>query len=159
MIQRRQLELWVGVFVAAGLLALAMLAFRVGNLTAGEVANGYRIQAEFNDIGGLKVRSAVTLAGVRIGRVSEISIDPSNYEAVVAMEIDGRYNNIPVDTSASILTSGLLGEQYIGLDPGGSSQYLKNGGKIEITQSALVLEKIISQFLFNVAAKPDPAKK
>ena len=159
MIQRRQLELWVGVFVAAGLLALAMLAFRVGNLAAGAVTNGYSVQAEFNDIGGLKVRAPVTLAGVRIGRVSSISIDPSNYEAVVTMELDGRYNNIPVDTSASILTAGLLGEQYIGLDPGGSSQYLKNGGRIQVTQSALVLEKIISQFLFNVASKPGAGKK
>ncbi len=159
MIQRRQLELWVGVFVAAGLLALAMLAFRVGNLTAGEVVDGYKIKAEFNNIGGLKVKAPVTLAGVSIGRVSEIRIDPANYQAEVTMNIDGRYNNIPEDTSASILTAGLLGEQYVGLDPGGSGQYLKGGDKIQITQSALVLEKLVSQFLFNAAAKPDAAKK
>jgi len=159
MVQRRQLELWVGVFVAAGLLALAMLAFRVGNLTAGEVVNGYKIEAEFNNIGGLKVKAPVTLAGVGIGRVSAIRIDPSNYEAVVTMNIDGRYNNIPKDTSASILTAGLLGEQYVGLEAGGSDEYLKSGDKIQITQSALVLEKLVSQFLFNAAAKPDAAKK
>ncbi len=158
MIQRRQLELWVGVFVAAGLLALAMLAFRVGNLTAGEVVDGYKVEAEFNNIGGLKVKAPVTLAGVRIGRVSGIRIDPSNYEAVVTMNIDGRYNNIPKDTSASILTAGLLGEQYVGLEPGGSDEYLKSGDKIQLTQSALVLEKLVSQFLFNAAAKPGAAK-
>ncbi len=159
MIQRRQLELWVGLFVAAGLLALAMLAFRVGNLASGAVTNGYSVKAEFSDIGGLKVRAPVTVAGVRVGRVSAISLDPSNYEAVVTMELDGRYNNIPVDTSASILTSGLLGEQYVGLDPGGASQYLKNGSSIQITQSALVLEKIISQFLFSMASKSGSHKQ
>ncbi len=153
MIQRRQLELWVGVFVAAGLLALAMLAFRVGNLAAGGGNNPYMVQAEFNDIGGLKVRAPVTLAGVRIGRVSAISLDPSDFEAKVTMELDGRYKTIPSDSSASILTSGLLGEQYIGLDPGGSSHYLKNGSTIQVTQSAIVLEKVISQFLFNFASK------
>ncbi|MDA8362353.1 MAG: outer membrane lipid asymmetry maintenance protein MlaD [Gammaproteobacteria bacterium] len=159
MIQKRQLELWVGVFVAAGLLALAMLAFRVGNLAAGAVINPYSVQAEFNDIGGLTVRAPVTLAGVRIGRVSAISLDSSNFEAKVTMELDGRYNNIPVDTSASILTAGLLGAQYVALDPGGATQYLKNGSTIQVTQSALVLEKIISQFLFNFASKTGSHKK
>ena len=153
MIQRKILEIWVGVFVAAGLFALGTLAFRVGNLATAEVANGYRIDAQFENIGGLKVRSPVTLAGVRIGRVAAIGFDPATYQAVVSMNIDGRYNIIPVDTSASIYTSGLLGEQYVGLEPGGDTAYLKAGDRIQMTQSALVLEQMIGRFLFDKAAE------
>lgn len=154
MIQRKVLEIWVGVFVAAGLFALGTLAFRVGNLATAEVANGYRIDAQFENVGGLKVRSPVTLAGVRIGRVAAIGFDPATYQAVVSMNIDGRYNVIPVDTSASIYTSGLLGEQYVGLEPGGSEEYLKDHGQIKVTQSALVLEKLVGRLFTSFIEKP-----
>lgn len=153
MVRRKMLETWVGLFVAAGLIALAVLAFRVGNLTLADVSNGYTIKARFDNIGGLKVKSAVTMAGVRVGRVSAIGFDEDRYQAVVTMDIDGRYNRLPTDTSASILTSGLLGEQYVGLEPGGAEEYLKNGDTIRLTQSAVVLEKLIGQFLFNKAAE------
>ena len=157
--QRRTLEMWVGVFVAAGLLALAMLAFRVGNLATADVLNGYQMSAQFENIGGLKVKSPVTLAGVRIGRVSQITFDPETYQAVVEMNIDGRYKIIPKDSSASILTSGLLGEQYIGLEPGGSEEYLKENDRIKLTQSALVLEKLIGRVLTTFMEKPAEEKK
>jgi phospholipid/cholesterol/gamma-HCH transport system substrate-binding protein len=147
MVKRQTVELWVGLFVAAGIVALIMLAFKVGNLATAQVLDGYTIKARFENIGGLKVKSAVTLAGVPIGRVKSISVDKERYQAVVEMEIDGRYRNIPVDSSASILTSGLLGEQYIGLEPGGAEEYLKDGDTILITQSALVLEKLVGQVL------------
>jgi phospholipid/cholesterol/gamma-HCH transport system substrate-binding protein len=150
---RKFLEIWVGVFVAAGIAALAMLAFKVGNLGASEVSNPYQISARFDNIGGLKVRSAVTMAGVRFGRVSSITFDSDRYQAVVTMDIDGRYGRIPTDTSASILTSGLLGEQYVGLEPGAAEEYLKAGDTLQLTQSAVVLEKLIGQFLFNKAAE------
>jgi phospholipid/cholesterol/gamma-HCH transport system substrate-binding protein len=147
------METWVGVFVAAGFAALAMLAFKVGNLGEAEVGNPYSIKANFDNIGGLKVRSAVKMSGVLLGRVSRISFDDERYQAVVTMNIEGRYDKIPTDTSAAILTSGLLGEQYIGLEPGGAEEYLKNGDTLRLTQSAVVLEKLIGQFLFNKAAE------
>lgn len=149
---RKTLELWVGLFVAAGLLALAMLAFKVGNLTSADVLDGYKLKARFENIGGLKVKSAVTMAGVRVGRVTHIYFDTDRYQAVVVMDIDGRYKSIPKDTSASILTSGLLGEQYVGLDPGGDDVFLKDGETLQLSQSAIVLEKMISQFLFSQAS-------
>jgi phospholipid/cholesterol/gamma-HCH transport system substrate-binding protein len=149
---RKTLELWVGLFVAAGLLALAMLAFKVGNLTSADVLDGYKLKARFENIGGLKVKSAVTMAGVRIGRVTNIYFDADRYQAVVVMDIDGRYKSIPKDTSASILTSGLLGEQYVGLDPGGDDVFLKDGETLQLSQSAIVLEKLIGQFLFSQAS-------
>ena len=153
MVQRKTLEVWVGLFVAAGLFAIAVLAFRVGNLTVADVSNAYEVKARFDNIGGLKVKAAVTMAGVRVGRVSAISFDNERYQAVVTMDIDGRYDRIPTDTSAAVLTSGLLGDQYIGLEPGGAETYLKNGDSIQLTQSAVVLEKLIGQFLFNKAAE------
>jgi phospholipid/cholesterol/gamma-HCH transport system substrate-binding protein len=149
MMQRNVLELWVGLFVAAGLAALGMLAFKVGNLTTADVTNGYKVRAEFDNIGGLKVKAPVTLAGVRIGRVTAISIDKNRFRAVVEMDLDGSFNNVPKDSSASILTSGLLGDQYIGLEAGGSEANLKHGDQIETTASALVLEKLIGQVLFS----------
>ncbi len=158
MVTRKTLELWVGVFVAAGLAALGMLAFQVGNLTVADVANAYQVKARFDNIGGLKVKSAVTMAGVRIGRVSAITFDDQRYQAVVTMNIDGRYDRIPTDTSAAILTSGLLGEQYIGLEPGGAEEYLKNGDTLQLTQSAVVLEKLIGQFLFSKASETPAAE-
>ncbi len=158
MVGRKTLELWVGLFVAAGLLALAMLAFKVGNLTSADVVDGYKIYAKFDNVGGLKTKAPVTMAGVRIGRVVRISFDAEKFQGVVEMNIDGRYKNIPNDTSASILTSGLLGDQYIGLEPGGSEDYLKSGDAVPLTQSAVVLEKLIGQFLFSKASEGDKAK-
>lgn len=149
MINRKSLELWVGLFVAAGLLALAMLAFKVGNLTTADVVDGYKVKANFDNVGGLKIKAAVTVAGVRVGRVTGIAFDSNKYQATVTMDLDGKYKNIPVDSSATILTSGLLGDQYIGLEPGGAEEYLKEGDAIRTTQSALVLEKLVGQVIFN----------
>lgn len=159
MTQRNTLELWVGLFVAAGLAALAMLAFKVGNLTTADVANGYRVTAQFDNIGGLKVKAPVTMAGVRVGRVTAISMDKNRFRAVVELNIDGSYSNIPKDSSASILTSGLLGDQYIGLEPGGDENNLKAGDQIMTTASALVLEKLIGQVLFSKPSDDAAAKK
>lgn len=159
MIGRKAVEVWVGVFVAAGLLALGVLAFRVGNLTSADVVDGYHIEARFDNVGSLKVKSPVTIAGVRIGRVSEIRFDPDTYQALVVMNIDGRYKNLPTDTGASILTSGLLGEQYIELEPGGADTYLKEGGRLKVTQSAMVLEKLIGRVLTMFIDKPPETKK
>jgi phospholipid/cholesterol/gamma-HCH transport system substrate-binding protein len=158
MINRKSLELWVGLFVAAGILALAMLAFKVGNLTTADVVDGYQVKANFDNVGGLKVKAAVTVAGVRVGRVTRIAFDSNKYQAVVTMDIDGQYKNIPVDSTANILTSGLLGDQYIGVEPGGEETYLKDGDTILRTQSALVLEKLVGQVIFNKASETEPAK-
>ena len=158
MINRNSLELWVGLFVAAGILALAMLAFKVGNLTSADVMNGYKVAGRFDNVGGLKVKAAVTMAGVRIGRVSGIAFDNKKYQALVTMDIDGRYQNIPKDSSASILTSGLLGDQYVGIEPGGDETSLQSGDSFLRTQSALVLEKLVGQVIFNKAGESAPAK-
>ena len=158
MINRKSLELWVGLFVAAGILALAMLAFKVGNLTTVDVVDGYQIKANFDNVGGLKVKAAVTVAGVRIGRVTGIAFDNNRYQAIVTMDIGGQYKNIPVDSTANILTSGLLGDQYIGVEPGGEETYLKDGDTILRTQSALVLEKLVGQVIFNKASETEPPK-
>ncbi len=147
----RTLELVVGLFVAAGFAALFMMAMTVSNLASYGNGGGYEIKAQFDNIGGLKVRSPVAASGVRIGRVTAIDYDQSRYEALVTMLIEPQYNKFPSDTSASILTSGLLGEQYVGLEPGAEEDYLKSGSSIEITQSALVLEQIIGQFLYSKA--------
>ncbi len=151
--QSRSTEIMVGLFIAAGLAALFMLAMKVSNLSTLSGDTGYEVTARFDNIGGLKVRSPVTVAGVRVGRVSGIGFDSTTYEAVVTMRIDPVYDQLPMDTSASILTSGLLGEQYIGLEPGGDEKFLTQGGEIKLTQSALVLEKIVGQFLFSKAAE------
>lgn len=158
MINRKSLELWVGLFVAAGILALAMLAFKVGNLTTADVVDGYQVKANFDNVGGLKVKAAVTVAGVRVGRVTGIAFDSNRYQAVVTMDIDGQYKNIPADSTANILTSGLLGDQYIGVEPGGEEAYLKDGDTILRTQSALVLEKLVGQVIFNKASESEPPK-
>ncbi len=152
MIQARTIETWVGLFVAAGIAALFMLAMQVSNLTVVSGSSGYLVKARFENVSGLKVRSPVTVAGVRVGRVTAIDYDPQTFQAVISMRIDGRYDQLPVDTSASVLTSGLVGEKYIGLEPGGDVDVLKDGGEIKLTQSSLVLEQMIGKFLFSKAA-------
>ena len=148
---RSILDLWVGFFVLLGIAALMFLAIKVGNLSSAHMSETYVLEAKFDNIGGLKVRGPVKSAGVVVGRITDIKFDAASYEAVVIMNIDGRYQ-FPKDTFASILTAGLLGEQYIGLDAGGDEKMLKAGDKISKTQSAVVLEKLISQFLFSKAA-------
>lgn len=147
----RTLEITVGLFVAAGIAALFMLAMKVSNLATYGGDDGYIISASFDNIGGLKVRSQVAASGVRVGQVVGIEYDSEGYEARVTMSIDPQYDKFPIDTAASVLTSGLLGEQFIGLQPGAEEEYLKAGSEIELTQSALVLEQIVGQFLYNMA--------
>ncbi len=147
----KTLALGVGLFVFIGIGALFFLAMQVSNLSSLDNSKGYRLTAKFENVGGLKVRSPVTVSGVRIGRISDISYDKNSYQAVVAMRINPYYDTLPADTSASIYTAGLLGEQYIGLEPGGDDDFLKDGDEFELTQSALVLEEIIGQFLFSKA--------
>jgi phospholipid/cholesterol/gamma-HCH transport system substrate-binding protein len=149
---RLTLDLWVGLFVAIGLVSLLFLALKVGNLSGASMGDTYRLEAKFDNIGGLKVRGAVKSAGVVVGRVSDIRFDAENYVAVVGVQVDSRYQ-FPRDTFATIMTSGLLGEQYIGFEVGGDPAMLKAGDTIKKTQSAVVLEKLISQFMFNKAAE------
>ena len=149
---RSTIDLWVGIFVALGLGAILFLSLKVGNLLTTTHAEGYRIEAAFDNIGGLKVRAPVKAAGVVVGRVDAIRLDPTTYEAVVSMSIERPYS-FSKDTIASILTSGLLGEVYVGLDSGGDPQMIAAGGRVGKTQSAVVLEKLISQFLFDRAAQ------
>ena len=151
MMKPKALDLGVGAFVAVGLGALLFLALKVGNLATFSAAETYLVKANFDNIGGLKKRAPVKSAGVVVGRVEDIAFDTETYEATVEFSIDKHYE-FPKDTSAKILTSGLLGEQYIGLAAGGDTAKLKNGDKLKITQSAVVLENLISQFLFNKAA-------
>ena len=147
----KTLDLWAGIFVLAGFIALFMLAFKVGNLSSFSLSsNNYVLYANFENIGGLKVRAPVKSAGVVVGRIAEIRFDNKDYVARVTLSLDKRYQ-FPKDTFASILTSGLLGEQYVGLDAGGDSEFLQPEETIKKTQSAVVLEKLIGQFLFNKA--------
>jgi phospholipid/cholesterol/gamma-HCH transport system substrate-binding protein len=155
----KTIELWVGLFVGLGLIALFFLAMKVSNLADLHIDDrSYMITARFENAGSLKPRAPVSMAGVRIGRVSAVRFDKDSYEAVVEMRIDPAYDTLPDDTSASVLTQGLLGEQYVGLSPGGSDVYLQDGDEIELTQSALVLEQIIGRFLFNKAEEASEAK-
>jgi phospholipid/cholesterol/gamma-HCH transport system substrate-binding protein len=151
--ERTTLDLWVGIFVVAGIAALVMLAMKVGNLGTYNVSDAYQVHAYFTNIGGLKPKSAIKSAGVVVGRVTGITLDTERYEAKVEMSLDRRYQ-FPKDTFANILTSGLLGEQYIGLMPGGDSEMLKNGEIIKKTQSAAVLEELIGKFIYNKAEEP-----
>jgi phospholipid/cholesterol/gamma-HCH transport system substrate-binding protein len=150
-VNRSTIDLWVGIFVAIGIAAIVFLALKVGNLTSLNTAPSYRLEARFDNIGGLKLRAPVKAAGVVVGRVDRIMLDSRTYEAVVALKIDNGYR-FTKDSIASILTSGLLGEVYIGLDAGGDPVMLADGGTIAKTQSAVVLEKLISQFLFDKAS-------
>ena len=152
--ERTTLDLWVGLFVVAGLAAVLVLAMKVGNLSTFNMSESYAIQAEFDNIGGLKSRSPVKSAGVVVGRVTAITFDNKTFRAQVSMVIDKRYQ-FPKDTFAKILTAGLLGEQYIGLDPGGDEQVLKSGDVVSKTQSAVVLENLISSFLYSKASEGD----
>lgn len=148
----RSLEISVGAFMAAGLIALFFMAMQVSNLSGLSTDGGYRVSLHFDNIGGLKVKAPVKMAGVLVGRVSAIDLDTS-YDAKVTLSIASKYNKIPEDTLAKIYTAGLLGEQYIGLEAGGSGEYLSEGSEISMTQSALVLEEVIGQFLFNKAGE------
>lgn len=149
---RTTIDLWVGIFVALGIGAIVFLSMKVGNLASFKTDEGYLLEARFDNIGGLKVRAPVKSAGVVVGRVSQIRLDPKTYEAIAMLRIEPAYI-FTKDTIASILTSGLLGEQYVGLDAGGDTAMLKNGERIAKTQSAVVLEKLVSQFMFGKAAE------
>ena len=150
--ERTTLDLWVGLFVVAGLGALVVLALKVGNLGNFGGAETYTLSAYFTNIGGLKPRAPVKSAGVVVGRVADISFDSEKFMAKVTMTLEQRYK-FPKDSSASILTAGLLGEQYVGLDGGAEEAMLKPGDNIQLTQSAVVLEKLISQFMYSKAAE------
>lgn len=149
------LDLWVGLFVLAGIAALLFLTLKVGSMNAVSTSESYEVVARFENIGGLKSRAPVKSAGVVVGRVSDIRFDNETYEAAVTLRLDRRYA-FPKDTSAAIMTSGLLGEQYVGLEAGGDSEKLKNKDRILITQSAVVLENLIGQFLYGKAQEGAP---
>ncbi|THB73981.1 MAG: outer membrane lipid asymmetry maintenance protein MlaD [Gammaproteobacteria bacterium] len=146
------MEVWVGIFAFIGIAGLVFLAYEVSSLSHSTSENTYSVSAKFTNIGGLKPRAPITISGVKIGEVVSISYDQDIYEAVVIMALEKQYDKLPEDTSASIFTAGLLGEQYIGLDPGGAEDYLEEGSEIDITQSAIVLEKVIGEFLFSQTA-------
>jgi phospholipid/cholesterol/gamma-HCH transport system substrate-binding protein len=156
--KKQSLDIWVGLFVALGLLALLFLALKAGNMSAFTFQPTYQVSAKFDNIGGLKPRAPVKSAGVVVGRVSEIRFDDKSYQATVVMNFETRYQ-FPKDSSAKILTSGLLGEQYIGIEAGGDETMISQGGKLVQTQSAIVLENLISQFLYNKASDSAPADK
>jgi phospholipid/cholesterol/gamma-HCH transport system substrate-binding protein len=157
MMTRKELDLWVGIFAVIGIGAMLFLSLKVANLASFSAADAYQIQAKFENIGSLKVRAPVKSAGVVVGRVSEIHFDNESFEAVVTLNVDGRFK-FPKDSSAKIMTAGLLGEQYIGLSPGGDSVNLKGGDTLKLTQSAVVLENLIGQFLYNKTAEGDGKK-
>lgn len=141
----------VGLFVACGIAALFYMALQISNLGTYTSDDSYTVIARFQNSGGLKVKSPVSLAGVRIGRVSSITLDKESHESVVEMRIESKYNNLPDDSGASIYTAGLLGEQYISIDPGSSEEFLKDKSKLDITSSAIVLEEMIGKFMLNKA--------
>jgi len=150
--KKNTLDFWVGLFVVAGFVALLFLSLKVGNMSSAfSFADTYTVQARFDNIGGLKARAPVKSAGVVVGRVADIRFDDKTYQATVVMKLEKQYQ-FPKDTSANILTSGLLGEQYIGLEAGGDPAMLAEGNRITHTQSAVVLENLIGQFLYNKAA-------
>ncbi|MFP4147480.1 MAG: outer membrane lipid asymmetry maintenance protein MlaD [Halorhodospira sp.] len=144
---QRLVEIWVGVFVAVGLGALLVLALQVSGLTELRQEPGYRVTAKFDNIGSLREKAPVSMAGVRVGRVESTGLDPETHQATVRMRIDKRFDSIPADSTAAIYTAGLLGEQYIGLEPGWEDEALGDGDQIQDTQSAVVLERIIGQFI------------
>lgn len=147
--QTKAVEFGTGLFVLLGMSALFYLATQTSNIGDYQEEDAYEVVARFDNVGGLKVRAPVTVAGVRVGRVSEIDFDPERLEAVVTLRIAGRYDRLPNDSDASILTAGLIGGQYVGIGPGGMDEYLKDGDEFEFTQSALILENLIGKFLVN----------
>lgn len=155
--QSKSIEVWVGVFILIGLAALTMLAVQVSNAGIGS-GDTFRIQANFSNIGGLNEKAPVMIGGVRVGRVGAIAIDKESYNAVVSLDIDAHYDNLPIDTSASILTAGLLGAQFVGLSPGAEDLFLEAGDELEITQSAIQLESLISRFLFSDGTSEDKSE-
>jgi len=156
---RATIDLWVGVFAAAGIIALMLLAFKVSNAsTSFQAEKEYAVTAEFGNIGSLKRRAPVRSSGVLVGHVESVALDPKKYVARVVLKIDQRYP-FPKDTTASVVTSGLLGEQYVALDAGGDDEMLKEGDAIKITQSAVVLEKLIGQMLYNKAQEGGSSKE
>lgn len=150
-------DFWVGLFVLLGALALVFLALKAGNLSSFTTGDQYRVTAEFDNIGGLKPRAPVKSAGVTVGRVGNINLDPVTFRAVVALDLEEGFE-FPKDSSARILTSGLLGEQYVGIEVGGDLENLASGDRFARTQSAVVLENLISQFLFSKASEGDSEK-
>lgn len=159
MLSQRTIETFVGLFLLVSILFLMILAFKVSGLTSFFKKEGYEVVAEFDDIGQLKVRGPVKIGGVNIGEVTKIKLDPESYRAKVTLLIDAKVRDIPDDSSASILTAGLLGDNYIALTPMYSTQYLKEGSKIAETHSAMVLEKMIGQFLFNIGQSDKSEKQ
>jgi phospholipid/cholesterol/gamma-HCH transport system substrate-binding protein len=155
--KKNALDFWVGLFVVLGFVALLFLALKAGNMSSLSFQATYPVKLKFDNIGGLKPRAPVKSAGVTVGRVASIGFDSNAYQALVTIDIDKQYQ-FPRDTSAKILTSGLLGEQYIGLEPGGDTEMLKAGDTISMTQSAIVLENLIGQFLYSKAADSGAAK-
>jgi phospholipid/cholesterol/gamma-HCH transport system substrate-binding protein len=153
---REKTDFWVGLFVLLGFLALAFLALRAANLSSFSFAPTYQIQAHFDNLGGLKIRAPVKSSGVVVGRVADIAFDNRRFQALVTLDMDQKYK-FPDDSSASILTSGLLGEQYVGLTPGGDDKMLAQNSQIKYTQSAVVLEELISKFLYSSANKQGTA--
>ena len=152
MMERKTVDLWVGIFVTAGLVGLLVLALKVGNASSISVSDGYTIIAEFDNVGGLRARAPVRSAGVLVGRVEMVGFDNETLRAKVIMRVDKRYE-FPKDSSVSILTAGLLGDQFIGIDGGGDIELLQDGDRVKLTQSAMVLEKVIGQFLYGKAAE------
>jgi phospholipid/cholesterol/gamma-HCH transport system substrate-binding protein len=152
-VRARQTEICVGLFMLAGILALLVLALKVSGLSTTLHREGYTITAHFDNVGDLKVRAPVTMAGVHVGQVTNIKIDKNTYKAIVTMQIDANQNKIPQDSAASIFTQGLLGANYISLSPGYENKYLVNGARIENTHPALILEDLIGQLLFSLKDK------
>jgi phospholipid/cholesterol/gamma-HCH transport system substrate-binding protein len=142
-------EWWVGLFTALAIASILFISLRVSNFQVSSGGDQYKVYAYFDEIGGLKPRAPITMAGVVVGRVGEISLDVESFQAKVVFNMNSKYKKIPDDTSASILTAGILGEKYIGLTPGGAEEFLENEGIVSQTQSAIVLENLISKFLLN----------
>lgn len=162
----RWLEFGVGIFIIAALLGLLFLAFRVSGFAQLGDGHYYILKADFDNVGGLKVRAPVAVSGVKVGQVTQIKLNGQTYRAEVIMKISDAFQDLPIDTSASILTQGILGSNYIGLTPGYEQQVLKPGARIETTHSALILENLIGQLMFNLSndkkggssSAPAPAK-
>ena len=145
--QTRLMELVVGLFICLGLAATFLLTLQVSTQNDLAASRSYTLKLRFDNVGSLRVRAPVTLAGVRIGRVTSVDVDPESFQAEVEVGIDQRFDKLPTDSSASIQTAGILGEQYIALQPGGAMDNLKDGDRINFTQSAIVLENLIGRFL------------